>query len=123
MTKETFAGGVGVGGVGVVVAVWKMNTIVVEGVILAAKIVIIVGVEVVSAALVIDTTMIMHVEGDRAAIAIDTTVLVACLHQLDMVEDCRVTRLQLHLLWLQSALAIFFILSEYLSILCYSASG
>jgi len=74
---------------------------------MAAKIVIIEGVEVVAAAAV-DTKMTVDVEGGRAAIAIVMTVLVGyLLHQSDTVEDRLVTRLQLHLLWLQSVLSFF----------------
>lgn len=84
-------------------AVWKTITIVVEGLIMAAKIVIIEGVEV-AEVVSVDTRKIMDGVGGRAAIAIDTTVLVGAMADLprpDIAEDRRVI-LQPQPLWLQS---------------------
>lgn len=114
--KGTVVGDVGVGEVGVEVAVWKTTTIVVEGLITAAKIVIIEGVEVVEV-VPADTKKIMDGVGGRAAIAIDTTVLVgamADLHRVDIAEDRRVI-LQPQPLWLQSVFPRLFMLIAYLS--------
>jgi hypothetical protein len=105
--KGTVVGDVGGGGVEGEDAVWKTTTIVVEGLIMAAKIVIIEGVEVVEV-VPVDTRRIMDVVGGRAATAIDTMVLVGAmgdLHRVDTAEDRRVT-LQPQPLWLQSVLII-----------------
>jgi hypothetical protein len=121
--KGTVVGGVGVDGVEVEDAVWKTTTIVVEGLIMAAKIVIIEGVEVVEV-VPVDTRKIMDGVGDRAAIAIDTKVLVGAmvdLHPPDIAEDRQVI-LQPQPLWLQSVFSQLFMLIPYLPLL-FLASG
>jgi hypothetical protein len=121
--KGTVVGGVGVDGVEVEDAVWKTTTIVVEGLIMAAKIVIIEGVEVVEV-VPVDTRKIMDGVGDRVAIAIDTTVLVgamADLRPLDIAEDRQVI-LQPQPLWLQLVFSQLFMLIPYLPLLSL-ASG
>ena len=104
--------------------VWKTTSIVVEGLIMAAKIVIIEDVVVVEVAPV-DMTTIMDVVGGRAAILIDTMVLVVAmvdLHRVDTAEDPPAT-LQLQPPWLQSVFVIFSYCLSYLSLLRSLASG